>query len=103
MRIEALNGRLNAVVTEMFDDALARARRGIDGPLAGVPYLLKDLIVESAGVRFTEGSRFLRDNVSTFDSELVVRLRPAGLGVLGKTITPEFGVRAGLWARLAGG
>jgi len=102
MRIEALNGTLNAVVTEMFDDALARARRGIDGPLAGVPYLLKDLVVESAGVRFTEGSRFLRDNVSTFDSELVVRLRRAGLVVLGKTNTPEFGMLPACEPRLHG-
>jgi amidase len=45
-----------------------------------------------AGVRFTEGSRFLADNVSTFDAELVVRLRKAGLIVLGKTNTPEFGM-----------
>jgi amidase len=44
-----------------------------------VPFLLKDLAMEYAGVRFTEGSRFLRDYVSTCDSELVVRLsRRAG-------------------------
>ena len=60
--------------------------------MAGVPYLLKDLIVEVAGVRFTEGSAFLRDNVSEFDSELVVRLRRAGLIIVGKTNTPEFGM-----------
>ena len=57
-----------------------------------MPYLLKDLAVEYSGVRFTEGSRFLRDYVSTYDSELVVRLRKAGLVILGKTNTPEFGM-----------
>src|SRR5207302_3372796 len=72
--------------------ALAAARDPLDGPLAGVPYLVKDLVTEIAGVRFTEGSRFLRDNVSHFDSELVVRLRRAGLVILGKTNTPEFGM-----------
>ncbi|HVW33097.1 MAG TPA: amidase, partial [Acidimicrobiia bacterium] len=91
--IEKLNPVLNAVVTPMFDRAVAEARAGVaSGPFAGVPYLVKDLVVEVAGVRFTEGSRFLRDNVSTFDSELVVRLRRAGLVITGKTNTPEFGM-----------
>ena len=90
--IEQLNPVLNAVVTPMYEQAIAQARGGVDGALAGVPYLLKDLIVEVAGVRFTEGSAFLRDNVSEFDSELVVRLRRAGLIIVGKTNTPEFGM-----------
>ncbi len=91
-RIERLNPTLNAVVTPMFDRALAQARSGVTGPLAGVPYLVKDLVVEVAGVRFTEGSRFLADNVSSYDSELVRRLQAAGLVIVGKTNTPEFGL-----------
>ncbi len=90
--IEKLNPILNAVVTPMFERGLDEARAGGSGPLAGVPYLVKDLVVEIAGVRFTEGSAFFRDNVSTFDSELVVRLRRAGLIIVGKTNTPEFGM-----------
>jgi len=93
-RIEAVNPTINAVVTPLYDAALAQvdAAAETDGAFAGVPYLLKDLVVESKGTRFTEGSVFLRDNVSTFDAELVVRLRAAGLVVLGKTNTPEFGM-----------
>ena len=92
-RIEALDPVLNAVVTPMFDEALAAvATVDPEAPFAGVPFLLKDLVVEYAGVRFTEGSRFLRDYVSTYDSELVVRLRRAGLVICGKTNTPEFGM-----------
>jgi amidase len=91
-RIETLNPELNAVVTPAYEQALEAARTVKGGPFAGVPYLLKDLACEMAGVRFTEGSRFLADNVSTFDAELVVRLRKAGLIVLGKTNTPEFGM-----------
>ena len=83
---------LNAVVTPVFDRALEEARSHPAGPFAGVPYLLKDLACEMEGVRFTEGSRFLAENVSAFDSELVVRLRRAGLVILGKTSTPEFGM-----------
>jgi amidase len=91
-RIETLNPELNAVVTPAYELALKAARTVKGGPFAGVPYLLKDLGCEMAGVRFTEGSRFLADNVSTFDAEIVVRLRTAGLIVLGKTNTPEFGM-----------
>jgi amidase len=92
-RVEALNPELNAVVTPLFDEALAAvADVHLDAPFAGVPYLLKDLAVECAGTRFTEGSRFPRDYVSTYDSELVVRLRNAGLVIVGKTNTPEFGM-----------
>jgi amidase len=91
-RIEALNPTLNAVVTPVFDRALDAAKGTLAGPFAGVPYLLKDLACEMDGVRFTEGSRFLANNVSTFDQELVVRLRAAGLVILGKTNTPEFGM-----------
>ena len=91
-RIERLNPVLNAVVTPMFDAALDAARARPTGPLAGVPFLVKDLAVEVSGVRFSEGSRFLASNVSTFDSELVCRLRRAGLVLLGKTNTPEFGM-----------
>jgi amidase len=90
-RIEAVNPQLNAVVTPMYERALARVAT-VTGPFAGVPYLLKDLIVEVAGTRFTEGSAFLRDNVSTVDSALVTRLERAGLVIVGKTNSPEFGL-----------
>jgi amidase len=91
-RIEALNPVLNAVVTPVFDRALEEACAGSVGPFAGVPYLLKDLACEMEGVRFAEGSRFLAGHVSAFDSELVLRLRRAGLVIVGKTSTPEFGM-----------
>jgi amidase len=92
-RIERLNPTLNAVVTPLYD----RARRQVrdqppSGPFAGVPYLLKDLIVEIEGTRFTEGSIFLRDNVSRYTSELVRRLERAGLVIVGKANTSEFGM-----------
>ncbi|MGZ4492152.1 MAG: amidase [Nocardioidaceae bacterium] len=93
-RIERLDPGLNAVVIKAFDQAREAVGRGLpDGPFAGVPFLLKDLAIEAAGLPFTEGSRFLAGNVSTVDSETVVRLRRAGLVVLGKTNTPEFGMK----------
>ena len=91
-RIERLNPKLNAVVTPMFDLAREDARADIpDGPFRGVPFLLKDLIAEYAGVRLTEGSAFLKNYISCRDSELVVRIKKAGLITCGKTNTCEWG------------
>src|SRR5215510_10266889 len=91
-RIEELNPKLNAIVTTSFDEARAIAAQGPRGRFGGVPYLLKDLVVERAGTPFTEGSRFLRGNTSSFTSELASRLERAGLIVVGRTNSPEFGM-----------
>lgn len=92
-RIERLNSKLNAVVTPMFDLACeAAAGKLPDGPFRGVPFLLKDLMAAYAGVKMTLGSKILQNFVPDQDSELVVRLKKAGLIILGKTNTPEFGI-----------
>ena len=80
------------MITPTFERALEAGRAGASGPFAGVPFLLKDLAAEIEGVPFSEGSRFLRDHVSTYESDLVTRLRRAGFVILGKTNTPEFGM-----------
>ena len=100
-RIDALNPTLNAVITTAYEQALQQATRA-RGPFAGVPYLLKDLCAEAAGMRLCEGSAFLKDNVSTLDQELVTRLKASGLVMLGKTNTPEFGVAPTTEPRLSG-
>ncbi len=92
-RIEKLNPTLNAVVTPMFEIARIAATETLpDGPFTGVPYLLKDLLGAYSGVRMTLGSKFLKDFVQDHDSELVVRLKRAGLVIVGRTNTPEFGL-----------
>ncbi len=102
-RIERLNPMLNAVVTPMFDAALQRASSALpEGPFTGVPFVLKDLTAQQAGVRYTEGSAFLADYVSQHDQELVVRQRRAGLVVVGKTNAPEFGILPTTEPRLFG-
>src|SRR5207244_887179 len=90
------NPLLNAVVTRLYDTAREQARSA-RGPFAGVPYLLKDLVVELAGAPFSEGSRYLRGVVSHVDSALVTRLRRAGLVIVGKTNTPEYGEVVAGW------
>src|SRR3990170_6344338 len=102
-RIERLNPAINAVVTPMYDLAREAARGPLpEGPFTGVPFLLKDLFVSYAGVATTSGTRFLRDHVREYDSELVARHKRAGLVVLGKTNTPEFGLLPTTEPRLFG-
>lgn len=90
--IETYN-QLNAVVTPLFDSARDSAGKpNSNGPFAGVPYLVKDLNTWMAGVPATNGSRAFRNFCPDHDSELITRLRGAGLIILGKTNTPEFGL-----------
>ncbi len=102
-RVEGLNPRLNAVITPVFERALEEARGKLpEGPFTGVPFLLKDLLAAYRGVPMTFGSAFFREYVPDFDSELVVRLKKAGLVIIGKTNTPEFGILPTTEPRLFG-
>jgi amidase len=93
-RIERLNPKLNAVVLPLYERARERAKQPfvLGGRLGGVPMLLKDLLSPLAGERFTSGSRFYQDVVADCDAELVCRYQRAGLNIVGKTSTPEFGI-----------
>ncbi len=91
-RIERVNPQLNAVVTPMYEIARARAREKLEGPFAGVPFLVKDLLASHAGVRHTGGTRLLAEYVPNYDAELVVRHKKAGLVIVGRTNTPELGI-----------
>jgi amidase len=94
-RIEKLNPRLNAVVTKVYDEARAEAQRlDRDAAFAGVPFLLKDLGGAQAGVPLSAGSRFFAHAAAPVDAEIVRRHRRAGLMILGRTNTPEFGLNA---------
>ena len=91
-RVETLNPTLGCVVTTMADSALEAATGPLpDGPLLGVPVMLKDLGQRIAGVRQTDGSRALIDQVAGYDSEMTRRYRAAGVVFVGKTSSPEFG------------
>lgn len=91
-RAATVNGRLNAICYPQFSDALGQdfPERA---PFAGVPFLLKDLAQEQAGQPCTYGSRALKANIAPQDSEYVRRARQGGLVFLGRTATPEFGLK----------
>jgi aspartyl-tRNA(Asn)/glutamyl-tRNA(Gln) amidotransferase subunit A len=96
-RISRLDGRLNAFIRVLADDARREARAAAAeiaagryrGPLHGIPIGLKD-IYETAGVPTTGHSKVMQDHVPKADAFSVKRLRAAGAVVVGKLATHEF-------------
>jgi amidase len=92
-RRDAVNPQINAVVRDLDDAARQTIKDGVgSGPLAGVPFLLKDISAYMKGVPTTAGSRLLQNTVMDRDSALVAAYRKAGLVIFGKTNTPELGL-----------
>lgn len=96
-RIRKHNGRINAFITLLEEQALAharqadeaRARKRATGALHGLPVLIKDAF-QTAGIRTTSGSTTMSSYVPDQDAIVVARLKEAGAIVIGKTNTPEF-------------
>ncbi|HEX6935406.1 MAG TPA: Asp-tRNA(Asn)/Glu-tRNA(Gln) amidotransferase subunit GatA [Actinomycetes bacterium] len=96
-RIRAVDGAVHAFLHVDAEGAREAARRvdarraaGEDqGPLAGVPLALKDVIT-TEGIPTTCGSRILEGWVPPYDATVTRRLREAGLVILGKTNMDEF-------------
>lgn len=97
-RIEALDPQLNAWRIVLAEKALAEAaqadgRRGAgdERPLLGVPLAIKDDI-DVAGTTTAWGTS-AHGPEKQADAEVVRRLREAGAIVIGKTNSPELGLR----------
>jgi amidase len=93
-RLRVLNQSLNAI-TDFYDGPLleksvAMAGRGL---FEGVPFVVKQLMADCAGTPTTLGSRFFaKQPVAAADSAAVARMRRAGLVIVGRTNTSEFGL-----------
>jgi amidase len=94
-RTDEVNPAINAVVRPLEAEARAAIAAGLpDGPLAGVPFLIKDISAQMKGVPTSAGSRLFANAVPTEDSASVAAYRRAGLVVFGKANTPELGLAA---------
>jgi Asp-tRNA(Asn)/Glu-tRNA(Gln) amidotransferase A subunit family amidase len=91
--IEKHNPTLNAVTQRMDDYARSAVAAGLpDGPLKGVPYLLKDLFANLPGVPSNNGSAIFKGWTPPYESTIVTKAREAGLVIVGKSASPELGV-----------
>jgi amidase len=99
-RMAAHNPRLNAVVDDYTDEALAAARDAdrtlasgdAVGELHGVPITIKSNI-DVAGKRTPNGLPHFADLIATEDSPVVSNLKQAGAIIIGRTNTPELSMR----------
>ncbi|CAO4172249.1 Indoleacetamide hydrolase [Methylorubrum populi] len=96
-RIEERNPAVNAVIHKLYDAAIAAAEdpKLAETPLRGVPTLIKDLDGSSAGDPWYGGSLYLKKLGwrEPDDSHAIAQMRRAGLIIVGKTATPEFGMQ----------
>lgn len=86
---DAVNPAINAIIQHWPAEAGGLTSLDSRGPLAGVPFLIKDIGVSMAGKRLELGSRLAQGIVAADDSLLMTRFRDAGLVTIGRTATPE--------------
>ena len=92
-RLARHNPSLNAVVTPLLESARKSIADGLPaGLFEGVPFLVKELVASVKGVATTSASRLYANNIAAADSEVVARMRRAGLLIIGKTNSSEFGL-----------
>jgi amidase len=102
-RAEQVNPAINAIVHRQYEQARKVVAAGLsEGPLKGVPFLLKDLGYFEAGERTTFGSSLFKDFVADHDAAYVSRCKKAGLVVIGRSASPEFGLNPNTEPRLYG-
>ncbi len=95
-RTEQVNPKLNAIVITMYEQAQRRSQQTLNnGAFSGIPFLLKDLHQEYAGVATSFGSNALKrlNYIATQNSEIVNRWENAGVITFGLTNSPELGIK----------
>lgn len=94
-RSAEVNPKLNAIIIPMHEIARERAKQSLEGPLAGVPFLIKDLFQEYAGVQTAYGCKGLKaaNYKPDVHAEITARWLRAGTVIFGRTNTPEFGAK----------
>ena len=93
-RCDAVNPQINAVIVDLREAARADVAAGPTGPFAGVPFLLKDLGMDLAGVPTSQGNAAVARLPVRQTDHVVRRWREAGLVTFGKTNVPELGLKA---------
>src|SRR5215471_11757647 len=99
-RAEKINPVINAIVHKQYEQA--RKAAATEGPLKGVPFLIKDLGFFETGEPATFGSSLFKDFVADHETAYVTRCKKAGLVFIGRSSSPEFGLNPNTEPRLYG-
>ena len=101
--IARVNPAINAVVETYADriESLDEATLG-DGPLRGVPFLMKDVFGHEAGRKMEFGSRLCEGMVTPLDSHYTTLVKRAGVNVIGRSAAPEYSMAGTTEGRLYG-
>jgi aspartyl-tRNA(Asn)/glutamyl-tRNA(Gln) amidotransferase subunit A len=93
--IKTKDGEIHAML-EVYEDALSQAeeadkkiKEGIDLPLLGVPFVIKDNMLNE-GKRVSAASRILENYTATYDATAIKRLKEAGAVIIGRANMDEF-------------
>ena len=90
-RADAVNPQLNFIAWPNFDRARAQAAAARSGPLAGIPTMIKDMIMER-GIPASWGAAALRDFIAPDDAPYARAIANAGLISIGRSAMPELGL-----------
>ncbi|MGB3623063.1 amidase [Ketobacter sp. MCCC 1A13808] len=98
-RAETVNPYINAINCPLYERAREQANHQPvpsqhSGKLAGVPFLVKDLLNDIEGVPTSNGSSAYLSIPISKKSTMVSRFVRLGFNIMGKTNTPEFGLLA---------
>src|SRR6201982_1895669 len=102
-RAEQVNPAINAIVHKQYEQAREAVAAGLpEGPLKGVPYLIKDLGFFETGEPATFGSNLFKGFVADHETAYVTRCKKAGLVFMGRSSSPEFGLNPNTERRVYG-
>jgi amidase len=90
---ERAQPKTNAICRMMESEARGQLAKPLTGPFAGVPFLIKDIAQDYAGLPTSAGSRAMQGFVANEHSHVVRAYLEAGLVIFGKTNLPELGLK----------
>jgi amidase len=88
--IDRVNPTVNAIV-ELYEDRFATPEAGLgQGPMRGVPFLIKDVSDHFGGRKMESGSRLSKGYVVPEDDHYAEMIKGSGVNLVGRSATPEF-------------
>ncbi|MEY8457704.1 amidase family protein [Lactococcus ileimucosae] len=92
-KIEEINPRYNAVIAYDFNKAKSSLSKTKEGYFSGIPFPLKMLGQDHAGLPSTSSSKLFEESIARSDDNFVKAALEAGLTPFGQTNSPEFGFK----------